>query len=157
LRSLRIGLPLFGDDAANAPPAHALARRGLAANVAGYSIYGDYSEPNPPARLIEAVAAGDVDVAVAWGPVAGYFARHAGVPLAVVPVQPASDDGLPFTFAISLGVRRDDAALGAELDHVLERERPAIEALLDEFGVPRVAAPPAAAEGVARAAPGARP
>src|SRR5918995_717015 len=55
LRTLRIGVHLMGDDGANAPPAHALARRSIIANVSGYTIYGDYTEPNPPARLIDAV------------------------------------------------------------------------------------------------------
>ena len=54
------------------PPGNALAARGLARNVRGYSIYGDYSRPNPPADLIAAVGRGEVDVAIAWG---GFIAR----------------------------------------------------------------------------------
>src|SRR3954467_10608712 len=83
LRSLKIGVHLIGDDGFNVPPAHALARRGIVANVRGYSIYGDYAEPNPPARLIDAVATGEIDVAVAWGPLAGYFAGLQQPPLRV--------------------------------------------------------------------------
>ena len=40
-------------------------------NLRGYTVYGDYSQPNPPARIVDAVAAGDVDIAVVWGPLAG--------------------------------------------------------------------------------------
>jgi mxaJ protein len=47
LAKLRLGVHLIGDDYANAPPMHALARRGIVKNVAGYSIYGDYSRPQP--------------------------------------------------------------------------------------------------------------
>lgn len=58
LRELRIGVHLIGDDGANPPPAHALGQQGIVDNVVGYMIYGDYREPNPPARIIDAVARG---------------------------------------------------------------------------------------------------
>ena len=76
LRTLKIGVQLIGDDFANTPPAHALANRGMAKNIVGFTVYGDYREPNPPARIVDAVARGDVDVAVVWGPLAGYFAKQ---------------------------------------------------------------------------------
>jgi len=108
-------------------------------NVRGYTVYGDYAQPNPPARIIDAVAIGDVDVAVAWGPLAGYFARRERVPLAVVPVSPQIDlPFLPFVFDISMGLRRGDDALRQQLEDFLERRRPEIEKILDEYGVPRV-------------------
>ena len=74
LREAKVGVHLIGDDGFNTPPAHALSRRGIVENVRGYSIYGDYAKPNPPARIVEAVASGEIDVAVVWGPLAGYFA-----------------------------------------------------------------------------------
>ena len=76
LRQLRIGVQMIGNDAQNTPPTHALARRGIVDNVRGYLIYGDYRTANPPAAIIDAVAKGDVDVAVVWGPLAGYFAQR---------------------------------------------------------------------------------
>ena len=137
LRSLRVGVHFIGDDGANTPPAHALAARGMIENVRSYSIYGDYSEPNPPARLIEAVARGEIDVAVAWGPLAGYFAPKQPVPLEIVPVSPQIDlPFLPFVFDVSLGVRRGEDSLRAELDRVLRRRSADIEAILREYGVP---------------------
>ena len=72
LRTLRIGVPVAGDDYDNPPPVVALAVRGLYGNVHGFSLYGDYSQTAPPARLVDAVANDDVDVAIAWGPMAGY-------------------------------------------------------------------------------------
>jgi ABC-type amino acid transport substrate-binding protein len=108
-------------------------------NVRGYMIYGDYTEPNPPARILEALVRGEIDVAIVWGPLAGYFARESPVPLAVVPVSPQIDlPFLPFVFDISMGVRRGDGALRAELDAILQRRRADVERLLDEYGVPRV-------------------
>ena len=141
LRHVRVGVQLVGDDYANTPPAHALTARGIVRNVAGYTVYGDYREPNPPARIIDAVARGDVDVAVVWGPLAAYFARRAPVPLEVVPVSPQIDRPfLPFVFDISMGVRRGDDSLRAVLETVIDRARPQIDSILDAYGVPRVGA-----------------
>jgi mxaJ protein len=142
LRRLRIGVQMVGDDYANTPPAHALARRGIVRNVAGYTLYGDYRQPDPPARIIDAVARGEVDVAVVWGPLAGYFARRSRVPLEVTPVSPRVDPPrLPLTFAIAMGVRQGNVALRDSLQLVLDRRGAEIGRILDDYGVPRVDAP----------------
>lgn len=86
LKKLKIGVELVGDDASNTPPAHALASRGIINNVHGYMLYGDYSKPNPPAEIVRAVERGDVDVALVWGPLGGYFAAQSPVPLRLDPV-----------------------------------------------------------------------
>jgi mxaJ protein len=138
LRKLRLGVQLIGDDYANTPPAHALARRGIVHNVRGYSVIGDYSRPNPPARIIEAVANGEIDVAVAWGPMAGYFARKQRIALAVRPVRPQADGALPFVFDISMGVRRGEVAFRSEIETAIKKHRPAIRRILDEYGVPQL-------------------
>jgi mxaJ protein len=139
LRSLRIGVHLMGDDGANAPPAHALARRGIINNVVGYTIYGDYTEANPPARVLDALAAGAIDVAVVWGPLAGYFASREPAPLEFVPVVPAAEaPGLRFQFAIAMGVRKGETALRDELNQVIERRRGEIQKILDDYGVPQI-------------------
>jgi mxaJ protein len=139
LEKLKIGVPLVGDGVS--PPAQMLARRGIVENVTGYSVFSDYRQPNPPARLIEAVANRDIDVAVTWGPLAGYFAQVARGVLEVVPLPPSANPALPFQFSISMGVRPDDRQLKERLDAVLERKRPEIHALLAQYGVPMVDSP----------------
>jgi mxaJ protein len=82
---------------------------------------------------------GYVDIAIVWGPLAGYFAKAPATALRLVPVSPAIDlPFLPQVYDISLAVRRSDKTLKAKLDAVLERERGAIAALLAEYGVPRL-------------------
>jgi mxaJ protein len=142
LKSLTVGVQMVGDDAANTPPAHALARRGIVRNVRGYMLYGDYTQPNPPAAIVEAVDRGDIDVAVVWGPLAGYFARRAAHPLRLAPVQPQVDGGQwPMTFAISMGVRKEDKDLRAKLDKALQAHAGDIDRLLAGYGVPQVKQP----------------
>jgi mxaJ protein len=138
LKQLRIGVQMVGDDGANTPPAHALARRGMIDNVRGYSLYGDYEEPNPPARILKAVADREVDVALVWGPLAGYFASRQAVPLRVTPVESFFDGpGLPMAFNIAMATRRDDP-LYPELSAALARHRDDIGRILSDYGVPRV-------------------
>jgi mxaJ protein len=140
LRQLKVGVHLIGDDYANPPPVSALARRGIVRNVAGYTIYGDYREPNPPARLIEAVARGDVDVAIVWGPLGGYFVRSSDVPLRATPVRrPDDGPGVPFTFAIAMGARHEDTALVRTVGAVLQRRRADVRRILEQYGVPLLA------------------
>ena len=139
LRDLRIGVQMIGDDFNNSPPAHALANRGIVRNVVGYSVYGDYSQPSPLSDIVAAVDRGDVDAAMVWGPAAGYFAKSSRAGLTLTPVSPRRDSAaLPFVFEISMGVRRNDAALAASLDEFLVRRRADVEAILDRYGVPRV-------------------
>ena len=141
LRRLRIGIHFVGDDYANPPPAHALARRHIVDNVVGYSLYGNYARPNPPSDLVRAVARREVDLAIIWGPFAGYFAPRTGVPMRLEPVTPALDPpGLRFTFAIAAGVRPADTALRTAIDGALARRQADIARVLRRYGVPLVSA-----------------
>ena len=138
LRQVRVGVQMIGNDAANTPPAHALSRRGIVRNVSGYTVYGDYAEADPPARIVGAVASGEVDVAVVWGPLAGYAARAQAVPLSITPVSPLYEQPLPMVFDIAMGVRRGEDELKQTLNAAIERNRDAIDAILADYGVPRL-------------------
>jgi mxaJ protein len=144
LRKVKIGVPLVGG-ASNAPPAEALARRGIVDNVIGFSVYSDYTKPNPPARIIEAVVNGDIDVAIVWGPLAGYFAKRQAYELEVTPVSPQFEPpSTPMAFDIGIGVKRSNKALRDQINAALARHKNEIDKILDEYNVPRVAAPPTA-------------
>lgn len=137
LARLRIGVHVVGDDYASLPPLQALGRRGLVRNVTGYSLYGNYAEPDPPARLVEAVAKGDVDVAIVWGPLGGYFAARQMVPLQVTQMASDTDGpGAPFGYDISMGVRKGDRRLRQTLQDVLDRHHTEIERVLRSYRIP---------------------
>ncbi len=139
LRNLDIGVQLVGDDGNNTPPAHALGRRGLVGRVRGYMLYGNYRRPNPPADLVKAVESGEVDVGMVWGPLAGYFASQAAVPLRIEPVTPWLDDSQwPMVYDVSVGVKKDNRALLKEVDAALVRRSEDIRALLQSYHVPVV-------------------
>jgi mxaJ protein len=139
LRKLKVGVQMVGNDATNTPPAHALAARGIIDNVRGYMLYGDYSAPNPPAEIVRAVERGDVDVAVVWGPLAGYFAARSPVPLRLEPVTPwLANNQWPMQFDISVGVQNGNDKLLKEIDAVLARRSGEIRKLLAAYHVPVV-------------------
>ena len=131
LKSMRIGVQIAGGDT---PPVEALASRHLVNNMRGYPVVGGGAR-----SIIDGVARGDVDVAIVWGPQAGYYARQQHAALEITPLSPQIDPPfLPFVFDISMGVRRGDTKLRERLDAEIERRRPDIERILDAYGVPRV-------------------
>jgi len=78
-----------------------------------------YNEQNRPSGIIDAVAEGNVDVAIVWGPLAGYFAKQQEVPLALSPL-PDLDvrTRTPFAFGFAVGVRKSESALLARIQEV---------------------------------------
>jgi mxaJ protein len=147
LHTLSIGVQLIGNDGYNTPPAHALSEQGIVDNIVGFTVYGDYSEPNPPSRIVEAVEHGTIDVAAAWGPLAGYFAGQSPVPLTVVPISDTAEfRPLLFQYDIAVAVRKGNAALRSQIDDVLAQRHDEINRLLKDYNVPLVAAGEAQAE-----------
>lgn len=119
------------------PPHEALINRGLADNVVLQ--YGDlgYGTNERLARIVEAVANREVDVGLAWGPVAGYYAQQQPAELKVVPVVPEIE--LPNLFMImsmTIGLRPGDHALRDRLNAALTRRWDEIQEVLRDYGVP---------------------
>jgi mxaJ protein len=136
LEKAAIGVQMIGTNSENTPPAHAIAAHGLIDNVHGYMLYGDYRESNPTAAIITAVAHGDVDVALVWGPLAGYFAARSRVRMRIEAITPADDSRWPMHFDIAMGVRPGDPALLSRIDGILAHEKPHIDSILTAYHVP---------------------
>jgi mxaJ protein len=131
LRTGRVGVPLIGADGAAVPPALALARRGIVNNVTGFPVYGALPVAQ---RMVDALVNGELDIALMWGPTAGYYARRASVP---IELALAPDDGsVPESFTIAIAVRDDERVLRDDIDIALARDRAGIDAVLREYGVP---------------------
>ena len=121
LKKLKIGINLLHADAENTPPAMALSRYGVVGNLTGYSTF--YTTEDRPENIVRAVETKDVDIAIVWGPVAGYFAKTAKVPLVMVPLPDRDSlSDMPFRFNIAMGVRRKDKELRDSLDNFLQRK-----------------------------------
>ena len=154
LKQSRIGLHAVGLEGANTPPAMALARRGLGSRVVGFTVWGEVEDPQ--GQLVDAVADRKVDLAYAWGPSAGHFARRRG--LAVTPVTAdAAEPEAKFVFDIAMAVRAQDTGLLTEVQGALDRRKAEIDAVLADYGVPLLPLDPGAVAASSRPAQGGTP
>ena len=128
LKQLKIGVYV------NSPPSETLAEKGIVKNMVGYNPL-DYQQDRP-GKIIEDLIAGEIDVAVVWGPVAGYYAKKLNAShLDIVPLHDG-DPGNPFSFEFSMGVREGNRALKAQLEEALSKRQAEIQKILEDYGVP---------------------
>jgi mxaJ protein len=137
LKKLKIGVNLFvSTDGEHSPPEMALSRYGVVGNLVGYSVA--YDSTTRPEDIINAVAKKDVDLAIVWGPQAGYFVKKSAVPLVLTPLAAEVDSatGYPMSYNIGMAVRRRDREFRDSLQTLIDRKRPEILNILKEYGVP---------------------
>jgi mxaJ protein len=136
LKTLKIGAYT------NTSVEESLARRGLLNNVTRYSLFFDpLGDRDRPTKLITDLVDGTIDVALPWGPIAGYYAKKLNAPIELVPVP--AETGVPEVFAISMGIKRGNKELRARLEAAMDARQADIRGILAEYGVPQVAQQPA--------------
>lgn len=114
-----------------------LAKHGLVDAAVVYPILSANPEQFPGEIIARDLAKGIIDVALVWGPIAGYYATHVqGAEFDVVPLK--SEPGVRFDFAIAMGVRYGEPEWKARIEELIVSNRPAIHAILREYGVPLV-------------------
>lgn len=129
MKELRIGVHT------GTPPEESLARRGVLDNVSTYSLFFDpRGDRDRPGQLLDDLVEGTVDVAIAWGPMAGYYAKMLNAPLELVPLE--DEPGVPLSFDISMGVQKGNQGLKDRLEAAIDRRQTEILTILEEFGVP---------------------
>lgn len=124
----RIGL------VANTPPGNILAANGLLGAVKPYALMVDTRVESPSAEMIRDLKDGKIDIAVLWGPFAGYYAKKADGGLVVAPIEDAK--GARMSFRIGFGVRRSDQNWKRELNQFIAQNQGALEEILADYGVP---------------------
>ena len=75
-----------------------------------------------------------LDMAIVWGPMAGYIVQQREGRVRALPM--ASEPDLKFDFAMAMGVRVPDTARKEQLNGLIEKNSSDIEAILKRFGVP---------------------
>ena len=129
VKGLRIGA------VAGTPPSSLLTRYDLLAKTRSYERAVDTRLYAPARDAVQDVAKGDLDLAIIWGPIAGFVAKQQTVPLTLVPL-PAEVDGIPLAFSVSMGIRPRETVWKHELNGLLERLAPQIQEILLSYGVP---------------------
>ena len=129
LKALKIGV------IAGTPPADLMAAGGLMANARPYHLHVDTRAEAPGKQMIEDLAAGQIDAAILWGPIAGYFAHQHGETLKIVPLlKDAKSTRL--VFYISMGVRPGETDWKNTINQLIRDNEAAITAILKGYGVP---------------------
>jgi ABC-type amino acid transport substrate-binding protein len=85
--------------------------------------------------MMRDLASGDIDAGILWGPMAGYYAKLAQMPLRVVPLLKESG-GPQLAFRIAMGVRPSDQNWKRQLNRLIAENQTDINRLLLGFGVP---------------------
>lgn len=120
---------------AGTPPATLLAMNGLLANTKSYRRTVDTRHFSPPRDAIEEVASGETDIAIIWGPIAGYYAKQSKEKLRVVPLL-AEPRNVRLDFRVSMAVRHNETEWKRQINAILKRIQPKIDGLLSSYGVP---------------------
>jgi quinoprotein dehydrogenase-associated probable ABC transporter substrate-binding protein len=130
LRALKLGVT------GGTPPADWLLKYGLFNQVVSYQTQSGDPERYPGEIVEKDLAAGKIDVAFVWGPIAGYFAKNAAAGMALVPFEPAPD--IHFDFRIAMGVRFGEREWKDRIERLIEANRGPIQAILAAYGVPQL-------------------
>lgn len=131
---------------AGSPASDWLLKNGLIGQMVSFQAQTGDPEQYPGQLIDRDLASGKIDVAIAWGPIVGYFADHAnGAAIAVVPFRPEAD-GIRYGFGIAMGVRYGEKALRDQLNTLIDSSQPEIASILKEFAVPTVRMPTVASK-----------
>jgi ABC-type amino acid transport substrate-binding protein len=129
LKTAKIGI------VAGTPPATVLAENGLLGHIKSYALVVDTRFDSPTHEMMDDLERGEIDVALLWGPIAGYYAAKAKTPTAVVPLVKDQGD-TRMVYRIVMGVRHSDQNWKRDLNKLISENQAEIQAILRSYGVP---------------------
>jgi len=129
LKALRFGL------VGRSPPTDWLLKNNLIDQAQPFPTQSGDPDAYPGEMIDKELAAGHIDVAFAWGPIAGYFAKHAPAPgMLVAPFPPSPE--IQFDYKIAMGVRFGEKEWRDRLSGLIARDQKQIDEILRSYGVP---------------------
>jgi quinoprotein dehydrogenase-associated probable ABC transporter substrate-binding protein len=120
---------------AGAPPATVMATNGLMAHAKPYALMVDRRYESPAEEMLQDIKTGEIDAGILWGPIAGYYVKKSGMPLAVAPLLNETKS-VPMTYRITLGLRHGETEWKHRLNDFLDAHRTEIQSILLQYGVP---------------------
>lgn len=120
------------------PAAIPLNDHNLMGNAKPYRLQRDLNLP--PSFLIDDLAKGDIDVAILWGPLAGYYVKQSKVPLEMKLIPEYNKVNIKGKeyWNISVAVRKKDKERMKMINEALARNKDKIDQILAEYGIPTV-------------------
>ena len=129
LKTAKIGV------VAGTPPASLLAADGLLGQIKSYALVVDTRVDSPTHEMMDDLDRGEIDIALLWGPIAGYYAMKAKTPTAVVPLL-KEQGGPHMAYRIVMGVRHSDQNWKRDLNKLISENQGEIQTILRSYGVP---------------------
>lgn len=121
---------------AGTPPATILAFNGLLLQMKAYNLIVDRRHEAPAGTMIKDLVKGDIDIALAWGPIGGYFAKQYGNgDLAVIPMT-RETKGPRMAYRITFGLRQGEPDWKHRLNELIAENQGEIDKILLSYGVP---------------------
>lgn len=121
---------------AGTPPTNLLVRKGLVAQIRPYQLLVDTRVEQPARQMMADLASRQLDAALVWGPIAGYWARQQPVPITLVPLTSDPRTGLRMDFRISMGMRPNEPEWKHKINELIRELQPQLTAILLDYGVP---------------------
>lgn len=119
-----------------------LARHGMTEQLVAFLAMSGDPGAYPGEIIEKELVNGRLDAVVAWGPIAGYFAKQSNsIELVVIPLD--SEPGIQFDFAISVGVRYGDSERKGQLEELIQKTSSAVREILESYHVPMLDIMPA--------------
>jgi quinoprotein dehydrogenase-associated probable ABC transporter substrate-binding protein len=139
IATARIGDPAiatrrFGLVAAT-PPSDSVIAHNLMDQVKIYPLVVDTRREQPGREMVQDLAAGRIDVALLWGPIAGFYAAHSKVPLHLAFLDP-DGSAVPLAFSIAMGVRPGDHEFRANLNGIIAKDADQFTQILHDYDIP---------------------
>ena len=129
LKTAKIGV------VAGTPPASLLAADGLLGQIKSYALVVDTRFDSPTHEMMDDLDRGEIDIALLWGPIAGYYAMKAKTPTAIVPLL-KEQGGPRMVYRIVMGVRHSDQNWKRDLNKLISENQGEIQTILRSYGVP---------------------
>lgn len=124
---------------AGTPPTDLLLRNGLMTQVKAYSLAVDTRNSNPAREMLQDLSNGVIDVALVWGPLAGYAISRDKLPLTAQFI--AGEPGAPrMDYRIAMGVRSNEPDWRRRINQAITKNQAEITKVLDEYGLPAMGA-----------------
>ena len=120
---------------AGTPPATNMAVNGLMTNAKPYPLMIDTRVDSSAEAMITDLNKGDIDAAILWGPMAGFYAKKSNPPLHVTPLV-KEKTGPQLVYRIGMGVRRADQNWKRLLNRLIQENQPEINKILSDYGLP---------------------
>ena len=120
---------------ASTPPTDLIVEHNLMDQTSIYQLMVDTRVSQPSHDMINDLVSGKIDVALLWGPIAGYYTQHDHLPVRMVFLNPENSK-VRLDYHIAMGVRPSDTLFRRRLNQVIAKEQPQITKLLEEYGVP---------------------